>query len=119
MIRIFTIFLLTLCLACSHKSIEDKWRSKAMSSYIDFKLWESARMMNAIDFTGPVLRDSIETFPPDTTEIVYAWYYVHEKDTFWIYSNVDKSGEREPDIHLSKNYDELKLNWETWIKEKN
>lgn len=119
MIRIITIVFLTLCLGCSRKSIEDRWRSEAISSYTDFKLWESARMMNAIEFTGPIIKDSIETFPPDTTEIIYAWYYTHAKDTFWIYSNVDKSGEREPRIHVSENYDELKSNWQAWTKENN
>lgn len=104
--------------SCSNQTKEEKWESMARSSFHEFVLWEDARMMNAIDFKGPIVRDSIGGFTVDTGVVVYAWYHIHEPDTFWIYCKIDKSNKKKPSIHSSSNFNELELYWEEWIKDK-
>ena len=109
------IFLSIFCLtACSPQTEDEKWEGIARASFHEFTLWEDARMMNAIEFTGPVIKKNIENFKTDTNMIIFAWYHVHSSDTFWVYCKIDKLNRKNPTMHSSKNYDQLGLNWEEW-----
>lgn len=115
MIRLIFLFFISVLFSCSSQSEQRAWESMARSSFHDFLLWEDARMVNAIDFKGPVIKQRVENFEIDSSKIVFAWFYVHEIDTFWIYCEVDKRRIEDPNIHVSLNYDELGLHWEEWL----
>lgn len=103
---------LGLYLSSCKVSIEERWKKEAQSSFTDFRLNESASIMNGVNFKGPILKNRIENFPVDSSSIIYGWYYLNNNDTIWIYCNVDKSLNRETTVHSSANYDDLYKDWD-------
>ena len=116
--QIACVLSLFFLLSCSFQSKEEKLESLARSAFHEFSLWEDARMMNSIDFEGPVIKKKIDSFRVDTNVVIYGWYYIHKAATFWVYCKVDKSGEKKPSMHSSANYDTLGLQWEAWVNDR-
>jgi len=113
-------FIVIIGLAFSCTSVDrgdNRYLDEASEAFFDYKLYERASMVKKVEFKGPILKNRIEDFPKDLNYKVYAWYHVHEKDTFWVYCEVDKELEREPTVHFSANYDKLLENWPKWYSE--
>ncbi|WP_074408853.1 hypothetical protein [Aquimarina megaterium] len=61
------------------------------------------RGIDKVPFKGPIIKDRIENFKADPGYKVYGWYYVHRKDTIWVYAKVDTLLQKETSIHFSRN----------------
>lgn len=121
LIKFIVVLLLATLISCQSKTKEERWRSQAVMGYLDFRLWEDAKMMNSIEFVGPIKCDStqINGFIPRNNSVIYGWYHTHKLDTFWIYSEVIKTIENKNIIHTSTNYHQLGLNWKDWLDDEN
>ncbi|WP_188621749.1 hypothetical protein [Flavobacterium suaedae] len=86
-------------------------------AYSAFEYHRNDLLLDNIDFQGPILKNNIECFKPDTNVVVYAWYYTHENDTFWIYTEIDKQIKKDVSVHFSKNIDVLVENRKKWVLE--
>jgi hypothetical protein len=77
----------------------DKIKDEARSNYEDGKFQIG---MQDLEFNGPIFFYLINGVQIDTDTTILGCYYVHEKDTFWIYSHVNKnSKKRQKDITLA------------------
>lgn len=90
---------------------EEKILGKAIGCY---QHNQSDLGLEKVDFQGPVLKSRIENFAPNPNYLIYGWYFIHEKDTFWIYSKVDKKLIKETSVHFSSNFDELRKDYVNW-----
>lgn len=61
------------------------------------------RGIDKLPFKGPILRERIENFKKDPSYKVYGWYYIHKKDSIWVYAEVDTLMKKETSMHFSKN----------------
>lgn len=113
--RLFILMLFPLFIACESQSLEEKMLDKATAS---FQYNQSDQLLEQIDFKGPVIRDRVGNFKPDPRYTVYRWYYIHEKDTFWMDIEVDKKLVKKNSVHLSNNFWDLRDNRKEWSSKK-
>ena len=103
-----------LLFACHNLTPIEQYKNDAI---IEYELVKADIGFDILNFKGPILKERIENFDIDTNKVVFGWYYIHTKDTFWIYSEVDKLVKNKPTVHFSLNFNFLRLNWKEWIKE--
>lgn len=106
---LFCVFFILIQFSCETR--EEKIIGEAVSH---FQSTQSDLGLENVYFQGPVLKSRIENFASNPNYIIYGWYFVHEKDTFWIYSKVDKKFIKETSLHFSSNFDILLENNDKW-----
>ena len=79
-----------------------------------FQVNQNDLLLDNIPFKGPIEKNQIESFSASSDFKIYAWYYIHHRDTFWIYSQVHKTEKMETTVHFSKNIGELVENRKKW-----
>lgn len=109
------LMLFFLFFSCRKQSIEEKMLDEAIST---FQYQQSDLLLERIKFKGPVIRDRVGNFKSDPRYKVYRWYFVNEKDTFWMDIEVDKKLEKKSSASFSNNFWDLRDNRKEWSKRK-
>lgn len=112
---LFLLLFISFNFSCQSNELE-KMQDEGRSKYEDGKFEIG---MQDVEFNGPIVLKLINGVQTDTNIYIFGWYYVHERDTFWIYSYVDKNSNKKRErydtgIGYSDNIDELRSNWKKW-----